>query len=101
MGKLKRFAVSSVGCAAAAGIVFGVAAPAQADTLHVVEKTRYWSDNSSYYEYGPFRGPEHCANFARSNPALAPLFTSKQATCFAPSLASNAPWFLNAPINVL
>ncbi|WP_146240510.1 hypothetical protein [Williamsia limnetica] len=92
------------GAVAAAALAAGVGAgvgPAAADTVHVVEKTRYWWDDSTYYEYGPFRGPEHCANFARANPALAPLFTSNRATCFAPSMAPNAPWFLNAPINVL
>ncbi|MCZ4553666.1 hypothetical protein [Gordonia rubripertincta] len=101
MNMRARFAMTSVACAAAAGVFFGGAAPAQADTVHVVQKTRYWSDNATYYEYGPFRDAQHCETFARSNPALSPLFVSNRAICWAAGVNAGAAWYLNAPINVL
>ncbi len=94
-----RGAVVAV-AAVAVGIGIGVG-PAAADTVHVVPKTRYWSDGAAYYEYGPFRDAKHCETFARSNPALSPLFVSNRATCWAAGVNAGAAWYLNAPINVL
>ena len=72
--------------------------PPGADTINVVQKTRYWWDNTVYYEYGPFRDADHCTGFAKSNPQLSELFVRNEAVC---SADAGSPWHLNAPVNIL
>lgn len=88
------------GAVAAVALAAGVGAAA-ADTVHVTQKTRYWSDNSVYYQYGPFRDANHCMGFAKSNAALAELFRVNHAVCASDGLSPSSPWRLDAPINIL
>lgn len=94
----KKIAVGFGGIVAAVAVSLGSVPAAHADTINVVQKTRYWWDNAVYYEYGPFRDADHCIGSAKSNPQLSELFMRNEAVC---SADSGSPWHLNAPINIL
>lgn len=94
----KQIAVGFGGIVAAVAVSLGSAPAAHADTINVVQTTRYWWDNAVYYEYGPFRDADHCIGFAKSNPQLSELFMSNEAGC---SADAGSPWHLNAPVNIL
>ena len=95
---VKRIGVGFGGIVAAVAVSLAAVPAAGADTINVVQKTRYWWDNATYYEYGPFRDANHCIGFAKSNPQLSELFMVNEAVC---SADSGSPWHLNAPINIL
>ena len=94
----KRIGVGLGGIVAAVAVSLAGVPAAGADTINVVQKTRYWWDNATYYEYGPFRDADHCIGSAKSNPQLSELFMRNEAVC---SADSGSPWHLNAPINIL
>lgn len=61
---VKRIGVGFGGIVAAVAVSLAAVPAAGADTINVVQKTRYWWDNATYYEYGPFRDANHCIGFA-------------------------------------
>jgi hypothetical protein len=48
----KKIAVGFGGIVAAVAVSLGSAPAAHADTINVVQKTRYWWDNAVYYDTG-------------------------------------------------
>jgi hypothetical protein len=95
-----RIGVGLGGIVAAAAVSLAAVPAASADTINVVQKTRYWLDNSVYYEYGPLRDADHCIAFAHSNARFEEYWNAREAHCTSPGLGGQ-PWYFQAPINIL
>ncbi|QTI67270.1 hypothetical protein [Gordonia polyisoprenivorans] len=83
----------------AGAVIASAAAPAHAD-VQVVQKHRTWSDNSVYYEYGPFATSNDCVSFINANDTLRAEWLAGQALCVGDKLPATV-WHLQAPTNIL
>ncbi|WHU49341.1 hypothetical protein QNM97_10385 [Gordonia sp. L191] len=95
----RRLSTLGAGAVIAAAIAATAAAPAHAD-IQVVQKHRTWSDNSVYYEYGPFASSTDCVSFINANATLRAEWRAGQAVCVGDTLPATV-WHLQAPSNIL